>query len=273
MALEQEDRSPESGDFDQHWHDLLTGEPGTRSGLSRMFQRMPSPPRCKACGVPFAGPYSPVLKMLRFSPWALNQQLCKWCFEGVGKKRGGAEVLVSLLFTDVRGSTSLAEQMTPSEFRSLLDRFFRTVFMAVDAHHGVIDHIVGDGVMAMWTAGFGGPDHTTLAVEAGREMAANLVSDQASGLGFPAGVGVHTGIAWVGVVGETGAHDFTVLGDVPNTAARLGSAGGAGELVLSDAITEAAAVDTSVLDQRVFELKGKSEPFHAWVERVQSHPN
>ena len=48
---------------------------------------------------------------------------------------------------------------------------------------------------------------------------------------------------------------------------------GAGELVLSDAITDAAAVDTSVLDQRVFKLKGKSEPFHAWVERVQPHPN
>lgn len=271
MALEREGRPPESGDFDQHWHDLLTGEPGARSGLSRMFQRMPSPPRCKACGVPFAGPYSLILKALRFSPWPLNQQLCKWCFEGVGKKRGGAEVPVSLLFTDVRGSTRLAEQMSPTEFRSLLDRFFSTAFKAVDAHHGVIDHIVGDGVMALWTLGFGGPNHAALAVEAGRQMAANLVSDQASGEGFPAGVGVHTGIAWVGVVGETGAHDFTVLGDAPNTTARLGSAGGAGELVLSDAIADAAVIDTSVLDRRVFELKGKSEPYHAWVERIQSN--
>ena len=92
MTLEPGDRSPESGDFDDHWHSLLTGDPSALPGLSKRFRRMPSPPRCKACGVPFAGPYAPVLKMLRFSPWPLNQQLCKWCFEGIGKQRGGAEV-------------------------------------------------------------------------------------------------------------------------------------------------------------------------------------
>ena len=176
---------------------------------------------------------------------------------------------MSLLFTDVRGSTTLAEQMTPSQFRSLLDRFFKTVFEAVDAHDGVIDHIVGDGVMAMWTPNVGGSSHARLAVEAGRSLAVNLASDPVLGQELPAGVGVHTGVAWVGVVGEIGAHDFTVLGDAPNTAARLGSAAGSRELAMSDAIAAAAEVDTSTLERRVFELKGKSEPFNAWVEQAQ----
>jgi class 3 adenylate cyclase len=72
-------------------------------------------------------------------------------------------------------------------------------------------------------------------------------------------------VAWVGVVGETGAHDFTVLGDVPNTVARLGSAGRGGELVMSDQIVEAASVDTTGLEPRLLDLKGKAEPFSAWV--------
>lgn len=79
-----------------------------------------------------------------------------WCFQGMAKQRGGAEVPVSLLFSDLRDSTTLAEQTTPTEFKSLVDRFFAVVFAAVDSERGVVDHIVGDGVMAMWTAGWGG---------------------------------------------------------------------------------------------------------------------
>ena len=228
---------------------------------------MPSPPRCKSCGVPFAGPYRPLLRMFRFSPWPLNQQLCRWCFEGIGQRRGGAEVPVSLLFSDVRGSTTLAEQMSPGEFRSVLDRFFKTAFLAVDAYHGVIDHIVGDGVMAMWTPGFGGPDHPAQAVGAGRKLMADMATDPILGQTAPAGVGVHTGVAWVGVVGETGAHDFTVLGDVPNTVARLGSAVAGGELALSQDIVEAAGVETEGSERRLLDLKGKAEAFPVWIER------
>lgn len=266
MDPEPSDQSPESGEYDDQWHELLTGDPSASPGLSRLFKRLPAAPRCKACGVPFAGPYAPVLRALRWKPWELNQQLCKWCFDGIGKRRGGAEVPVSLLFADVRGSTSLAEQMTPGDFRSLLDRFFTMVFLAVDSHHGAIDHIVGDGVMAFWTPGFGGDDHPDHAVAAGRSLVANMASDSSAGPGFPAGVGVHTGLAWVGVVGETGAHDFTVLGDIPNTVARLGSAGGGGELVMSDQIVEEASVETTGLERRLLDLKGKAEPFPVWVE-------
>ncbi len=163
---------------------------------------------------------------------------------------------------------TLAEQMTPSEFRLLLDRFFKTVFVAVDTYHGVVDHIVGDGVMAMWTPGFGGPDHPVQVVRAGRKLVADMASDPILGKSLPAGVGIHTGVAWVGVVGETGVHDFTVLGDVPNTVARLGSVTAGGELAMSDAIVEVASVDTEGLERRLLDLKGKAEPFPAWIEKA-----
>lgn len=86
----------------------------------------------------------------------------------------------------------------------------------------------------------------------------------------PAGVRVHTGTAWVGVVGESGAHDFTVLGDAPNTVARLGSAAQTGELLMSSSIAEAVGLDTSALEERPLELRGKSQPFLAWVEETQA---
>lgn len=267
MSGDERDLSPESGEFDDHWAQMLTGDPDTLPGLSRYFRRMPTAPRCKACGAPFAGPYAPLLRLLRFKPWQLNQQLCHHCFHGIDKKRGGAEVPVSLLFSDVRGSTSLAERVRARDFRTILDRFYTVVYRAVDAHDGVVDHIAGDGVMALWTPRFGGEDHPEKALAAGRQLVRDLSSDRRLRGRLPAGVGVHTGTAWVGVVGESGAHDFTVLGDAPNTVARLGSSAQGGELMISSAMVDSAGIETDSLERRSLELKGKSEPFEVWVER------
>jgi len=181
------------------------------------------------------------------------------------KHHGGAEIPVSLLFADVRGSTVLAEGMSPVEFSRALDRFYGMVTTVTDQEHGVIDHLAGDGVMAMWIPGFVGQSHPHRCVAAGYRLANLLGAEIPSGSGFPAGVGVHTGVAYVGVVGDAGALDFTVLGDAANTVARLGSSAAGGELILSDAIIRAAEVDTSDLKLRHLELKGKAEPFAAWV--------
>ena len=88
------------------------------------------------------------------------------------------------------------------------------------------------------------------------------------GSSIPVGVGVHTGIGFAGVVGMPGSYSFTVLGDVPNTAARLGSAALGGEIAMSDALAKAAEVDTESLELRYLDLKGKADPFLAWIERV-----
>lgn len=267
MTSDRSDLAPESGDHDEYWERVLSGD--FMPGLSRYFRALPAAPRCKACQAPFAGPYAPLFRLLRFRPWQLNQQLCHHCFNGITKLRGGAEVSVSLLFSDVRGSTTLAEQMPPRDFRALLDRFYKVVYRAVDENNGIIDHLAGDGVMALWTPRFGGQDHPNHALAAGRQLVGELTRDEVLRGRIPAGVGVHTGRAWVGVVGETGAHDFTVLGDAPNTVARLGSTAGSGELFLSEAIAESTSADTSRMERRLLELKGKSEPFGAWVETLR----
>jgi adenylate cyclase len=248
---------------DEYWYGLLTGTGKGLGPASKFFRRIPHAPRCKLCQAPFAGPIAPFLRLIGFRRWPLNQQMCQFCVKGIEKIKGGTEISMSLLFADVRGSTTLAEEMPPAEFSASLDRFFSMAFDAIDSEDGIVDHIVGDGVMAMWVPGFVGDQHPQRALAAGRRLLSELAQAPDS---FPVGVGVHTGTGYAGVVGEAGSYDFTVLGDVPNTVARLGSAAGPGELVISDPLAEAAGLETTGLERRHLELKGKADPFPAWIE-------
>jgi len=250
----------------EYWHGLLTGEGKGLGRASRLFRRVPRSPRCKLCQAPFNGPLAPLFRLVGFRRWKLNEQLCRFCVAGIEKVKGGTEVDVSMIFADVRGSTSLAETMSPSQFSSSLDRFFGLAFEAVDSENGVVDHIVGDGVMAFWVPGFVGDGHPQAAVAAGRKLAAALAEESELDASFPVGIGVHTGQAYAGVVGETGSLNFTILGDVPNTTARLGSAAMGGELVMSDDIVRVAGIETDRLERRFLDLKGKTKPVAAWIE-------
>lgn len=267
---EENQRTFRGMEIDQYWSDLLTGQGKGLGTAYRLFRRIPAAPRCKLCHAPFSGPYAPVFRLAGFRRWELNQQMCRYCVAGLEKVKGGTEVDASLLFADVRGSTTLAEQMPPAAFSEALDHFFALAFDAVDGEDGVLDHIVGDGVMAVWFPGFVGDKHAEAAVAAGRKLASTLASAPDLGKSFPVGVGVHTGVTYAGIVGEKGSHDFTVLGDVPNTVARLGSAAQGGELAMSEDIATAAGVDTSGLERRLLELKGKADPYPAWIERASS---
>jgi class 3 adenylate cyclase len=260
--------TPDEAEHSQYWEALLAGDDSSLSLLQRTFRKVPSPPRCKLCEAPFSGPYAPLFRLLGFRRWALNQQICRFCVRGMERHRGGAEVDVSLVYVDIRGSTTLAEQMTVREFTDAINRYLAVVCLAVDSENGLIDHMAGDGVMAMWVPGFVGTDHPRHAVLAALRLARDIQTTVDFGDGFPAGVGVHTGRAYVGVVGETGSRDFTVIGDPPNTTARLSAAAGAGDVVMSEEIVAAAGVDTAPLERRLLDLKGKAAPVPAWVWRA-----
>src|SRR3972149_1055445 len=108
MVISGHGDRPDRGELTEFWHDVLSGEnPGLQS--ARRFARMPSPPRCKLCSAPFAGPFRPVLHLLGFNRWALNEQLCRNCMQTMEQHGGGAEIGVSVLYADIRGSTALAD--------------------------------------------------------------------------------------------------------------------------------------------------------------------
>jgi adenylate cyclase len=85
------------------------------------------------------------------------------------------------------------------------------------------------------------------------------------------GVGVHTGVAFAGAAEKApGVFDYVVLGDAVNITARLSSEAAAGELLVSDAASTAASYDTSGLEPRQLQLKGRNEPVRVWVHHVES---
>ena len=183
------------------------------------------------------------------------------------KKPGGAEVELSLLFADVRGSTALAERMPAQEFSELMARFYGTAAKVVDRRDGIVDKFVGDEIVALFIPGFAGPDHAAEAVAAARELLGET-GNNGEQAWIPVGAGVHTGVAYVGTVGEGDARDFTALGDAVNTTARLASSAAAGEILVTSAAASASALDTTGLESRTLSLRGRDETVQVWVAKA-----
>jgi adenylate cyclase len=248
------------------WRGMLTGEVRGLQRMRRFMGRIPSDPRCKLCAAPFGRPGHAFLRFLGFGPSKLNRRLCRGCIRAVEKKPGGAEIELSLLFADVRGSTGLAERTSPEEYSRVIARFYGTAAKVVDRWDGIVDKFVGDEVVALFIPGFAGEDHAADAVGAARDLL-HATGHDGGDAWIPIGAGIHTGVAYVGTVGEGDARDFTAIGDAANTAARLASAAGAGELLVSSSAAAASGLDTSGLEQRTLALKGRSESVSAWVAR------
>jgi len=239
---------------DEMWRSMLLGDYWQFSAGRRILKHLPSEPRCKLCAAPFRGAGAPFMRLIGKAPWPKNPKYCGSCFKVLESNHGGAEIPCSLLFADVRGSTQLAESMRPVEFRTLMGRFFETAAAALVEHDAIVDKFVGDEVIGIFIPALNGERHAARAIAAARAlMAGTRASD------LPVGVGVHTGIAFVGSVGAGTNVDLTAMGDPMNVTARLASAAGAGEILVSADAAREAGLDDADLERRELELKGKSE--------------
>ena len=162
-----------------------------------------------------------------------NPLLCKACFGSLSQHPGGAELEISVVFADVRGSTGLAERISVAAFRRLIQDYYRSAAIAVDENGGIVDKFLGDGVMALFIPVIAGENHAAKAIAGGRAILAAVERDGLVERGLMVGAGVHAGEAFVGVVGSDEKTDFTALGDTVNIAARLGGVAGPGELLVS----------------------------------------
>ncbi|MCZ6774910.1 MAG: adenylate/guanylate cyclase domain-containing protein [Ignavibacteria bacterium] len=254
----------------KEWEQFLAGTlPGLRLGRS-VFRLIPQAPRCKLCNAPFAGVGGRLMRLIGKVPWERNPRVCKFCGNWLLKKGpAGAEAELTLLFADVRGSTALAANMTPSEYAGVINRFFRVGTDVFVRYEAILDQLVGDEVIGLFLPGYAGADHARKAIEA----ACALLVATGHGPGrtpwIPIGVGVHTGLTFVGSVGSKDGFitDFTAIGDSVNTTARLASAAAAGEILVSEASSGAASLDVAELEERCLELKGIPEPVGARVLR------
>jgi len=266
---------------EQEWHDFLSGKYLTQ-GMRSPLRFIPSNPRCKLCSAPFGAPGALIFRRYGFSPWEKNPNICKRCFSGLERltkqcpsalddhEVSGAEVAVSMLFADVRGSSNLARQMPVWDFTHLMNRFYkvsRDVLIGADA---IIEKFVGDEVVGLFLPFMTGKEHARRAVEAAKALLRATGHGAADGPWVPLGVGVHTGTAFVGMVGSQGASDFTALGDPVNIAAHLASQAAIGEILVTDEAATAASLLDHGLERRLVSLKG--HPVEAVVLPIQPTP-
>jgi adenylate cyclase len=259
-----DDREPVG--YDDLWQRVLGGtDPTIRVGR-RLFKRLPGEPRCKLCGAPFRGAAVPLMRLMGKGPWPQNPKFCSSCFKQLTQHHGGAEIECSLMFADVRGSTGMAEGMRPSALYGLMDRFFSAAARVLVEHDAIVDRFVGDQTIGIFVPALAGANHAGRAIQAARALVAATGSGDGTSW-VPIGAGVHTGIAFVGSVGSESHVDLTALGDTVNVAARLASAAGQGEILVTLDAADAALLDAAGLERRELALKGKSAPTSVLVIR------
>ena len=245
-------------------HMFLSGEAASRFQRGRrMLSMLPSAPRCKLCAVPFSAPFGPFMRMLGKGRWPKNPKYCRACFSELVHYRVGAEINCSLLFADVRGSTSIAETLRPTEFTALMNTFFETASRILVEHDAIVDKFVGDEVIGIFVPAITAGRHAASAIAAGRALLAATEAGRQPH--FAIGIGINTGVAYVGAVGEGEQVELTAMGDPVNVAARLASAAGPRELLVTESTAGEASLETSGLEQRTLALKGKSESTTVYV--------
>jgi adenylate cyclase len=253
---------------EEYWRQwAYEGFPLEKRRLRQFFRFLPADTRCRLCYAPFDKTAGTLVKtFLHVFPSRFNPHYCNACDDFANKHQGGAKVPVTMLFVDIRGSTTIAERMGEKEFSDLINRFYVDSTTTLCHADAIIEKLVGDEVTAIFTRGTAGEEYPRKAVESAIELLKVTGHGNGSKERIPIGIGIHSGEAFVGSVGKpNGLMEVAALGDVPNTASRLTSLAAAGEILVSEDTMLAAKMDTQGLEKRNLELKGRSKAIDAFV--------
>jgi adenylate cyclase len=183
------------------------------------------------------------------------------------------ELIVSVLFADVKGFTTLSEKLSPREAQDLLNEYFHEMTEVIFKHNGTLDKYIGDGIMAL----FGAPQlgdpispevSATQAVDAAIDMIAahrRLVEKLDPSKRFEFRIGINTGAVYAGFFGTRQRLEYTVMGDTVNTASRLEGRAELNTVLISDATRNAIGDRFAVREVGDFQLKGKAKLVHTFM--------
>jgi len=180
---------------------------------------------------------------------------------------GGTLKNIAVLFVDIRGFTTMSEQLPPTVVVEILNRYLTLTSECIRRHHGTLDKFVGDCTMAFWNAPIPQKNPVHLACRAALDMikGSKKLKQQLKeqyGREIDFGIGVHWGSAVVGNIGSPFRMDYTAIGDTVNTAARLEANAPGGKIFISRAVADilgSKAVVTSLGNS--IKLKGKTDGF------------
>ena len=253
---------------EEFWRHFLTEGPSIKQVRRNRFYRfLPSETRCKWCLAPFDGlPGTIVKNILQTYPSRYNPHYCNVCDDFSQKYQGGAETPITMLFADIRGSSALAEQIGPKEFSELINRFFIKSTHVLTGFGAMIEKLVGDEVTAVFSSGMSGENYFGQAIKAAKGLLRETGHGDNKIPWVPVGIGIHSGETFVGSVGKpNGIMEVAALGDVPNTASRLASLAGPGEILVSEYTLNEAKLDAEGLEKRQLNLKGLEKEITAYV--------
>ena len=176
---------------------------------------------------------------------------------------GGEKRDVALLFVDIRGFTSMSELLEPEQVVEILNEYLKHVTDCVLSHNGTLDKFIGDAAMAIFNAPFDLDDYIYEAVATAWDISKGSAElekklEEKFGRTVKFGVGVNNGPAIVGNIGCDFRMDYTAIGDTVNTAARLESNAGPGQVLISEGVREALGDRIEVASVGEIPLKGKS---------------
>lgn len=179
----------------------------------------------------------------------------------------GEECDITVMFTDIRKFTSIAEKLTPEQVVDLLNCYFTPMTAIIRDTKGTLDKFIGDALMAFWNAPVAVDNHSAVAVEAALRIKESLKSvnrelQKLFGLSLKMGIGLHTGSVYVGNMGSEELIEYTIIGDSVNVASRLESMSSYYGLtiVVSESIRKAAPEAGVYIHIDDVILKGKTEP-------------
>ncbi len=138
----------------------------------------------------------------------------------------GEERVVSLMFTDIRGFTSISESLNPDQVVETLNRYFTPMTAIIRGSNGTVDKFIGDAIMAFWNAPLDVPHHELNAIKSAMQMQIaldnlNIELQNDFAIQIKMGIGVHTGKVYVGNMGSAELLDYTCIGDTVNLTSRL----------------------------------------------------
>jgi adenylate cyclase len=184
-------------------------------------------------------------------------------------EKGGELRRVTVLFSDIRGFTSMSEKMQAQEVVSMLNEYFEEMVDVLFRHQGTLDKYVGDEIMALFGAPLSTPEDTCNSVACALEMQKRLrefnrLRQMRNEVPIQIGIGINTGEAVFGALGSTKTMQYTVVGDMVNTASRLCSLARAGEVIVSENTYKELGERFETIELPPARVKGKAQEILVW---------
>ena len=204
------------------------------------------------------------LKAVDFFSRFVNPHVVRDLLARGGFPKSGQSRQITVLFSDIRGFTTLSETHPPEEIVSLLNRYFSRQVEVIFRHGGCLDKFIGDAIMAFWGAPLDDPDHGLHAVMAAVEMSETLEAFKRElgeiGAVFDVGIGLNSGPAVVGLIGSDNKREYTAIGDTVNLASRIeGLTKGVARILVSEDTMRLCYGAFDFTDRGLYTVKGREK--------------